>query len=277
MFEETDEDLLKKYPMFITGDNSQRGSALCSILRRFDTYRIVDESDKKWLLDKGMFEFYRIVEEWEAEIKHISYSSILRVIKRNISSSINIQNNNNKSKQNPTFEKKKKKSTADISTDMRKSHMPLHYKKATLIEHIKSNLEQINPSNIDVNNISSLFLPKIWDTINESIKKDINELFRAYYYELWTATSVMAYRIFENVLKVHIAHDLKEEPAIDITDAIKKLEKNKYDPYLLKILYELKEHRNSFMHGNTRASTQEAKESIVKVMSLAMNIHNIRP
>ena len=87
----------------------------------------------------------------------------------------------------------------------------------------------------------------------------------------------MAYRIFENVLKVHIVHDLKEKPAIDITDAIKKLEKNKYDPNLLKILYELKEHRNSFMHGNTRASTQEAKESIVKVMSLAMNIHNIKP
>ena len=52
---------------------------------------------------------------------------------------------------------------------------------------------------------------------------------------------------------------------------------HKYDPNLIKILNELKEYRNSFMHGNTRASTQEAKESIVKVISLAMKIHNIKP
>lgn len=160
--------------------------------------------------------------------------------------------------------------------NIRKPHMALQYKKAKLNEHIKSNLEKITPSNIP-EDISSLFLPKIWDTINESIKKDINELFDAYYYKLWTATSLMSYRIFENVLKVHINHDLKEEPAIDITDAIKKLKKHKYDPILIKLLDELKENRNSFMHGNTRASTQDAKESIVKVISLAMNIHNIKP
>ena len=154
--------------------------------------------------------------------------------------------------------------------------MALHYKKAKLNEHIKSNLEQITPSTVP-EDISDLFLPDIWDTIHVSIQKDINELFDAYYYKLWTATSVMAYRIFENVLKVHIEHDLKEEPAIDITDAIKKLENHKYDTNLIHTLYKLKEYRNSFMHGNTRASTQEAKESIIKVMSLAMNIHNIRP
>lgn len=195
---------------------------------------------------------------------------------RNTSPSITTQKNNNNSKRNGTSVKQKECSSIDVSTNMRKPHMALHYKKAKLMEHIKSNLEQITPSNIPVD-ISSLFLPKIWDTLNESIKKDINELFDAYYYKLWTSASLMAYRIFENVLKVHINHDLKEEPAIDITDAIKKLEKHKYDSDLIKILYELREYRNSFMHGNTRASTQEAKESIVKVISLAMNIHNIKP
>lgn len=221
---------------------------------------------------------------------HVSYSSHpnnhidLRIANtrdstksmKNTSSSMDTQKNNNKSKRNSTSAKQKECSPIDVSTNMRKPHMALHYKKAKLMEHIKSNLEQITPSNIPVD-ISSLFLPKIWDTLNESIKKDINELFNSYYYKLWTATSLMAYRIFENVLKVHINHDLKEDPAIDITDAIKKLEKHKYDTDLIETLYELKEYRNSFMHGNTRASTQEAKESIVKVISLAMNIHNIKP
>ncbi|GIT99700.1 hypothetical protein TSL6_02070 [Sulfurovum sp. TSL6] len=195
---------------------------------------------------------------------------------KHIPSQINTKKDSNKSKRNNSNTKNRQSKSRINATNMRKPHMALQYKKAKLIEHIKYNLEQITPSNIP-EDISSLFLPKIWDTINESIKKDINELFRSYGFRLWTATSLMAYRIFENVLKVHIKHDLKGEPAIDITDAIKKLEKHKYDPNLIKTLYELKEDRNSFMHGNIRASTQKAKESIVKVISLAMNIHNIRP
>ena len=190
---------------------------------------------------------------------------------------INTKKNRKKSKRNNSTTKSRQSNTRINATHMRKSHMPLHHKKSKLIEHMKSNLEQITPSNIDENNISFLFLPKIWDTINASIKKDINELFRAYGFGLWTATTLMAYRIFENVLKVHIVHDLKEESAIDITDAIKKLEKHKYDPNLIKTLYELKDVRNSFMHGNKRASPQNTKESIVKVMSLTMNIYNIKP
>lgn len=160
--------------------------------------------------------------------------------------------------------------------NIRKPHMALHYKKATLNKHIKFNLKEITPSTVP-EHISSLFLPKIWDTIHKSIQKDINELFDAYYYKLWTATSLMAYRIFEQVLKVHIHYDLKEEPAKDITDAIQKLKKHKYDPSLINILDELKENRNNFMHGDTRASTQEAKQSIIKVITLTMNIHNIKP
>ena len=251
--------------------DSQSERELCDILYRLQRYNKLDNTDKKWIQDNGLSKLYRFVENWEKTgdpdfdfLHNTNYKLQKDDLKNSDNSKQKTPNSTNKKRKNDSFE------------HIRKPHMALQYKKAKLIEHIKSNLEQITPSNIPKDS-SSLFLPKIWNTINESIKKDINELFRAYGYRLWTATSLMAYRIFENVLKVHIEHDLKEEPAIDITEAIKKLEKHKYDPNLIKILYELKEYRNSFMHGNTRASTQEAKDSIIRIMSLAMNIHNIKP
>ena len=198
MVKETDEYLLKKYHIPSMGDYSQPGSVLCSILQRLDTNKRLDASDKKWIRDKGMFTFYKFLENWENTGKP-NFNSIIpisstqsvsnRIIKHtkdssksttNTTPSINTQKNDNKSKRNSTSAKKKKRSSIDVSTDMRKPHMALQYKKAELIEHIKYNLEQITPSNIP-EDISSLFLPEIWDTINESIKKDINELFGAYY------------------------------------------------------------------------------------------------
>ncbi len=317
MSKKTDDYLLKKYAIPRMAYNSQTLSALCDILIRLNKNKKLDDTDKKWIRDKDMVRFNKFIENWEkvgtadfyalhesylfpyknymsprkshpvsqyvtysrkpesnyTTTSHASYTS---PPESHTPPQVDTVKDNNKSSRNSSNRKNKQSKTSINATDMRKPHMALHYRKAKLTEHIKSNLEQITPSNIP-DDISSLFLPKIWDTINESIKKDINELFSAYNYKLWTATSVMAYRIFENVLKVHIVADLKEEPAIDITDAINKLENNKYDFDLLKILYELKENRNSFMHGNTRASTQEAKDSIIRIMSLAMNIHNIKP
>ncbi len=292
MSKETDEHLLKKYRIPQMGDYSQPGSVLCDILQRLDTNKKLGETDKKWIRDKGMFKFYKFLENWEStgkpnfndihsSVQNSSYSgrgytrdSVRSG--RHISHLANVQKNDKRSRPNSVPAEKKEKNTIGIAAGMRKSHMPLQYKKSRLAEHIKSNIEEITPSNIP-ENISSMFLPKIWDTINESIKKDINELFRAYSHNLWTATSLMAYRIFENVLKVHIEYDLKDEPAKDITDAINKLEKHEYNSFLLDTLRKFKDHRNSFMHGNIRASPQEAKKSIIDVMSLAMNIHNIKP
>ncbi len=250
--------LFEKYSISKTEfktDEYDKQHELFMILLRLHKNNMLDDIDKSWLLDNGRSKLYTFVEMWEK-----SGSPIFDFLY-----STNFKLQENDFKYNDSF------------VHIRKPHMALHYKKAILIEHIKSNLEHITPSNIDEYNISALFLPKIWDTIHDSIKKDINELFRAYGFGLWTATSLLAYRIFENVLKVHIEDDLEEEPAIDITDAIKKLEKHKYDPNLIKILYELKEHRNSYMHGNTIDSIQDAKESIVTVMSLTMVIHNIKP
>ena len=87
----------------------------------------------------------------------------------------------------------------------------------------------------------------------------------------------MAYRILENVLKVHVAYDLKENDISNIGIAIKKLEEHNYEASLIKKLKEYRDHRNNYMHGNKRAGAGEAKNLVVDVMSIAMHIHNIKP
>ena len=61
----TDEYLLEKYRIPEMGDYSKPGSELCNILHRLDTNKKLDEVDKKWIKDKGMFKFYKFLENWE--------------------------------------------------------------------------------------------------------------------------------------------------------------------------------------------------------------------
>lgn len=182
----------------------------------------------------------------------------------------------NRSKHNNSNTKNRQSNTTTNATNMRKPHMALHYKSAKLNKHIESYIEGITPSKIP-EDISSLFLEKIWDTMNKDIQKDTEELFEVYFIHQWTATSLMAGRLLENVLKIHIEHDLKEESVTNIGNAIKKLEEHNYDPSLLKKLNTYKEKRNNFMHGIKRAGAGEAKNLVVDVISITMSIHNIKP
>lgn len=128
----------------------------------------------------------------------------------------------NKSKQ-INFNTKNSQSKSRINaTNMRKSYMALHYKSAKLNKHLESYIEGITPNQIP-EDISSLFLEKIWDTMNKDIQKDVKELFEVYFIHQWTATSLMAGRLLENVLKIHIKDHLKEEAVTNIGNAIKKL------------------------------------------------------
>jgi len=195
--------------------------------------------------------------------------------KSHIPHQINTKKDSNKSKRNNSNKKNRQSMTTINVMNMRKPHMALHYKSAKLNKHIESHIEGITPSKIP-EDISSLFLENIWDTMNKNIQKDVEELFEVYFIHQWTATSLMAGRLLENVLKIHIEHDLKEEAVTNIGNAIKKLKEHSYDPSLLKKLNTYKEKRNNFMHGIKRAGSGEAKEFVVDVISITMSIHNIK-
>ena len=124
--------------------------------------------------------------------------------------------------------KSKNKVNVITNLEIRKPHMPLLYKKKFVKEWMDSNITNITPKKSN-NNIVYKIPKKILDTINQDVQKDLKELFDTYQYQLWTATSLMTGRILENVLKIHITHDLKEKSVNDISDAIKILEKHKYN------------------------------------------------
>jgi len=290
MSKKIDEYLLKKYSIPPMGDDSQPGSVLCGILYRLTKNKKLDDIDKKWISDKGMDRFYQFIERWEETGKpnyytlhesysfphksympprkihptsprrlsasHVSYSSLPE---SRTSTHTETRKDNNKSRQNNSNPINKQAKDNNLGMNIRKPHMALHYKQKTLKNHIKSNIAGIIPSDIP-EDISSLFLEKIWNTMNKDIQKDVKELFKVYSIQQWTATSLMAYRLLENVLRIHIQHDLKKESIKSIGDAIKILKDYKYDPSLIKELRKHQERRNDFMHGNIRAGAGEVKK-----------------
>lgn len=226
---------------------------------------------------------YRIWDEcneevsWD-EIAHLDDSELTwyRFERIPIQPQNNTKENRYQSKVNYSKTQNSQSNTKTNVTNMRKPHMALHYKSKTLSKHLVSCIEGITPSKIP-EDISSLFLEKIWNTMDKSIQNDIVELFEVYYIHQWTATSLMAVRLLENVLKIHIEDHLKEKAVTNIGNAIKKLEEHNYDPNLIKKLNECKEKRNDFMHGIKRAGAGEAKDLVSDVISITMSIHNIKP
>ncbi|MCK5677842.1 MAG: hypothetical protein KAH72_05140 [Flavobacteriaceae bacterium] len=293
MGKKIDEYLLKKYSIPPVGDDSQPGSTLCHILHRLNKNKKLNDIDKKWIQAKGMLRFYKFLKNWEETgepdfynlhesylFPHKSYMSPRKIHPtiQNIPSKTYIiapheeiiKDNNNSNKKN------KQTKDSNLGTNIRKPHMALHYKQKILKNHIESNIVGIVPSNIP-EDISSLFLEKIWNTMNKDIQKDVKELFKVYSIQQWTATSLMAYRLLENVLSIHVEYNLKEESIKSIGDTIKILKDHKYDPGLLNELRKHQEKRNDFMHGNIRAGAGEVKKLVSDIMSIALNIHNIKP
>lgn len=229
---------------------------------------LATEADKKWFQNK-LSNYDKYLKKCRATGKVPNFDYYLYVLKED-----NL-NNSDKSKEN-TFNTTNKQRKNNNIKHLRKPHMALHKKQKVLEDHIKEHIVSIVPSKIP-KEISSLFPQEIWDTISNNIQKDINELFKVYQYQQWTATILMSSRLLENILKVHVEYDLKESTIKNIGEAIEKLKKHNYDPDLINELDQYREKRNRFMHGHERASSSEAKESVVFVISKTIQIYNIKP
>lgn len=226
---------------------------------------IWDDVNQEWI---SWDEIDDEMDESDYQYNYIGYEKYIQPHK-------NTTNVSNKPKRNTSNTNNRQSKSKINAMNMRKPPMALHYKSEELNKHIESYVEGITPNKIP-EDISSLFLEKTWNTMNKDIQKDIKELFEVYYTNQWTATSMMAGRLLENVLKKHIERNLKEETVNNIGNAIKKLEEHKYDSSLLKKLNIYKDKRNDFMHGIKRAGAGEAKEFVVDVISITMRIQNIK-
>ena len=107
------------------------------------------------------------------------------------------------------------------------------------------------------------------------MKKDIQEALDCYYYEQWTATSLMCFRIIERELKTHINCDLEiDENITSFFRCIEVLNEENYDQDFLDKLDEIRELRNLGMHGEKRFSPDDAKYLVRNAFFIVSWIYN---
>jgi hypothetical protein len=154
--------------------------------------------------------------------------------------------------------------------------MEYFYEQDSLIKYIDDKMINIKPTDVP-ENISEIIPENIWNCITKDVQKDIQEMYDAYYHELWTATVLMIYRILERVLKVHVEYDLKQDEVKNLGEAIKILQDKNYNEDLIINLNHCREERNNYMHGKKRANPADAKKMLGYIMSIVLQIYNIKP
>jgi hypothetical protein len=153
--------------------------------------------------------------------------------------------------------------------------MKYTYDRDELIKFINENYSDIRPHNVREKSPDKVF-PEIWGRMAKFYQKEILELLTVYEVEQWTATMLMACRILESTLRLHVEEDLNACEVNNMQEAITIMEDNNYGEAFIKRLNDYKEERNSYMHGLKRAGSAEAKEMVNYFLSIFLQIFNIQ-
>jgi hypothetical protein len=149
------------------------------------------------------------------------------------------------------------------------------YDRDELLKFINENYSDIKPRDV-IERCPSKIFPEIWEHMSNYYQKEILEMLAVYEAEQWTATMLMACRILESVLRLHVKEDLNASDINNMHESIKIMEENHYGEAFLNRLIELKDDRNSYVHGLKRAGSAEAKEMVNYVLSVFLQIFNMR-
>jgi hypothetical protein len=149
------------------------------------------------------------------------------------------------------------------------------YDRDELVKFINENYSGIKPRDVANKTLDKVF-PKIWEQMSKYYQKEILEMLYVYKDEQWTAATLMACRILESVLRLHAEEDLNASEINNMQEAIQIMEENNYGEAFLNKLNDMKEERNSYMHGLKRAGSAEAKEMVNFVLSIFLQIFNMR-
>ena len=144
---------------------------------------------------------------------------------------------------------------------------------------INEQISTIRPSEIEDCVCEDIFPDYMVKNMSDFLVKDINETLECLEYELWTATVLMSARLLESQLKIHINHDLGMDKNLNsigqCIDVLTKQENRIYTDSFLDQLDELRDLRNSGMHGSTRFGSREAIDTCKKVFAIIGWIYNI--
>ena len=121
----------------------------------------------------------------------------------------------------------------------------------------------------------NLFPPECVDAMDDFIVTEINELDACLRNHLWTAATLLAFRIFEDTIKVHVKYDLKKSIRnLDLKACINLMRKTCNQQYVNQ-MHELRKIRNRAMHPKDQFDARSAVDIVLQVCDITMFVYAI--
>jgi hypothetical protein len=125
--------------------------------------------------------------------------------------------------------------------------------------------------------LSDHFPRQVIAYMGDFLEDDLNEMGFCVEHSLWTAAAMMAFRIFEDSVMVHVSEDLKKSTSqLNLKRAIDQLNKT-FTKQFVKQLHSLRKLRNEGMHPEKRFEPNETLEIIGLVIIVVMHVYGIKP
>ena len=119
------------------------------------------------------------------------------------------------------------------------------------------------------------FPTDIQSYFNDLIIHDLRELGNCVQYKLWTAASLMSFRIFEQVVMIHVSVDLKVSiDKLTLGKAMNHLTKS-FNKDFVKQLRKIQQLRNLGMHPEHIFTREETIEITDIILWMVLYIHSI--
>ena len=121
----------------------------------------------------------------------------------------------------------------------------------------------------------NLFPPRCVEAMDDFIVTEINELEACLRHHLWTASTLLAFRIFEDTVKVHVKYDLKKSTRnLDLKACINTMRKTCNQQYVNQ-MHELRKIRNRAMHPKDQFDARSAVDVVLQVCDITMFVYAI--
>jgi len=112
--------------------------------------------------------------------------------------------------------------------------------------------------------------------MDDYVIKEINETIMCFRLGLWTATSLMSFRLIEGELKIHIEDNLGIKKQIStLGECIDQLRTQGVNTEFLNSLDAVRQDRNDAMHANLRFSSEKAIQLFHLALWIVLWIYNI--
>lgn len=123
------------------------------------------------------------------------------------------------------------------------------------------------------NDLLSL-IPKLCVTrMSQFFKNEIVELDHCIKNHLWIASSLMAFRIFEEVIDTHLSCDLKIDPkTLKLKNRINRCEQV-FNKAFVDEMHNIRKLRNKSMHADVQLSPKESLYIVLKVCKIVLYVY----